>query len=74
MAKEIIKFIKQHPGKSGIIYCLSRKKVEEIAETETAVRYSLDIMIDGRIYWEPRLPWNLVFTNWENININWENV
>ncbi len=29
--KEIIKFIKQHPGKSGIIYCLSRKKVEELA-------------------------------------------
>jgi len=33
VAKEIIKFIKQHQGKSGIIYCLSRKKVEEIAET-----------------------------------------
>jgi hypothetical protein len=31
-------------------------------------------VIDGRVYWEPRLPWNLVFTNWENININWENV
>ena len=31
--KEIIKFIKQQTGKSGIIYCLSRKKVEEIAET-----------------------------------------
>ena len=31
--KEIIKYIKQHTGKSGIIYCLSRKKVEEIAET-----------------------------------------
>jgi len=31
--KEIIKFIKQNTGKSGIIYCLSRKKVEEIAET-----------------------------------------
>lgn len=30
--KEIIKFIKENPGKSGIIYCLSRKKVEEIAE------------------------------------------
>lgn len=30
--REIIKFIKQHPGKSGIIYCLSRKKVEELAE------------------------------------------
>jgi ATP-dependent DNA helicase RecQ len=30
--KEIIKFIKQHQGKSGIVYCLSRKKVEEVAE------------------------------------------
>ncbi len=30
--KSLIKFIKQHKGKSGIIYCLSRKKVEEIAE------------------------------------------
>jgi len=29
---EIIRYIKQHPGKSGIVYCLSRKKVEEIAE------------------------------------------
>ncbi len=28
----IVKFIKQHHGKSGIIYCLSRKKVEELAE------------------------------------------
>ena len=32
VTKEIIKFIKNNPGKSGIIYCLSRKKVEEIAE------------------------------------------
>lgn len=30
--KEIIKFIKKNTGKSGIIYCLSRKKVEELAE------------------------------------------
>lgn len=30
--KEIIKYIKQNPGKSGIIYCLSRKRVEELAE------------------------------------------
>ena len=30
--RDIIKFIKDNPGKSGIIYCLSRKKVEEIAE------------------------------------------
>ena len=29
--KQIIKFIKQNPGKSGIVYCLSRKKVEELA-------------------------------------------
>ena len=30
--RDIIKFIKQNPDKSGIIYCLSRKKVEELAE------------------------------------------
>ena len=30
--KQIIMFIRQHPGKSGIIYCLSRKKVEELSE------------------------------------------
>ncbi|MBP6526720.1 MAG: DNA helicase RecQ [Prevotella sp.] len=30
--KQIIKFIKLHEGKSGIIYCLSRKKVEELSE------------------------------------------
>jgi ATP-dependent DNA helicase RecQ len=33
VAREIIRFVKQHSGRSGIIYCLSRKKVEEIAET-----------------------------------------
>lgn len=32
VTKEIIKYIKNNPGKSGIIYCLSRKKVEELAE------------------------------------------
>lgn len=31
--KEIIRYIKSRSGKSGIIYCLSRKKVEELAET-----------------------------------------
>jgi len=30
--KDIIRFVKQHPGKSGIVYCLSRKKVEEVAQ------------------------------------------
>ena len=29
--KQIIKFVKQHAGKSGIVYCMSRKKVEELA-------------------------------------------
>jgi ATP-dependent DNA helicase RecQ len=33
VTKEIIKYIKNNHGKSGIIYCLSRKKVEELAET-----------------------------------------
>lgn len=31
--KEIVKFIKQNAGKSGIIYCLSRKEVEDLAAT-----------------------------------------
>jgi ATP-dependent DNA helicase RecQ len=31
--KEIIRYVRQNPGKSGIVYCLSRKKVEELAET-----------------------------------------
>ena len=30
--KEIIRFIKENPNKSGIIYCLTRKKVEDLAE------------------------------------------
>jgi ATP-dependent DNA helicase RecQ len=33
VVKDIIKFIKSNSGKSGIVYCLSRKKVEEIAKT-----------------------------------------
>lgn len=32
VSRDIIKYIKQNPGKSGIIYCLSRKKVEELSE------------------------------------------
>ena len=30
--KDIVRFIRQHPRQSGIIYCLSRKKVEELTE------------------------------------------
>lgn len=33
VAKDIIKYIKSNPGKSGIVYCLSRKRVEELSET-----------------------------------------
>ena len=33
VVKDIIKYIKNHPNKSGIVYALSRKKVEELAET-----------------------------------------
>lgn len=33
MTREIIRFIRENPNKSGIIYCLSRKMVEELAET-----------------------------------------
>lgn len=33
--KDIIRFIKENSGKSGIVYCLSRKKVEEVAEVLT---------------------------------------
>ncbi|MBX7180575.1 MAG: DNA helicase RecQ [Bacteroidia bacterium] len=33
VAKDIIKYIKSQAGKSGIVYCLSRKKVEELADT-----------------------------------------
>jgi ATP-dependent DNA helicase RecQ len=33
VVKDIIRYIKSNSGKSGIIYCLSRKKVEELAET-----------------------------------------
>ncbi len=33
VVKDIIKYIRGHQGKSGIVYCLSRKRVEEVAET-----------------------------------------
>jgi len=33
VVKDVIRYIKTHPGKSGIVYCLSRKRVEELADT-----------------------------------------
>lgn len=52
--KQLIRFIKNHKGKSGIVYCLSRKKVEEIAELLTvndikALPYHAGLDADVRI-------------------------
>ena len=42
--KDIIRFIKQHPGKSGIIYCLSRKKVEEQTQDDFLME-NIDVIV-----------------------------
>jgi ATP-dependent DNA helicase RecQ len=52
--KQLIKFVKEHKGKSGIIYCLSRKKVEEVAQLLTvngfkAVPYHAGLDPDVRV-------------------------
>jgi ATP-dependent DNA helicase RecQ len=52
--KQLIKFMKEHKGKSGIIYCLSRKKVEEVAQLLTvngfkAVPYHAGLDPDVRV-------------------------
>lgn len=47
--RQIIKFIRQHPGKSGIIYCLSRKKVEELAEVLKANEIKLRLIMRALI-------------------------
>ena len=43
--RQIIKFVKQHSGKSGIVYCISRKKVEDLA----AVLKANDIKPDSTL-------------------------
>lgn len=48
--------------------------VEQISETETVSTYSVNFRISGRIYTDTRLIWNQVFTNWENLNIQWQNL
>ena len=43
--REIIRYIKSQPGKSGIIYCLSRKKVEELAAHLQAKRHLVFVFV-----------------------------
>lgn len=47
---------------------------EQVSEMENVSSYSVDFKISGRIYTDTRLIWNQVFTNWENLNIKWQNL
>ena len=64
-AKQIIKFIKERDGQSGIVYCLSRKKVEQIAEILIvngikALPYHAGLESKVRIsYFSPLLSWKV---------------
>lgn len=48
--------------------------VEQVSQMENLSTYSVDFKVSGRIYTDARLIWNQVFTNWENLNIQWQNV
>jgi hypothetical protein len=48
--------------------------VEQVSQMENVSTYSVDFIISGRIYTDTRLIWNQVFTNWENLNIQWQNL
>ena len=48
--------------------------VEQVSQMENVSTYSVDFTISGRIYTDTRLIWNQVFTNWENLNIQWQNL
>lgn len=50
------------------------KNCEQISDMEQTVKFSIDVQMSGPIFTSFHLPWNLVFANWEDININWENV
>ena len=48
--------------------------VEQVSQMENVSTYSVNFKILGRIYTDTRLIWNQVFTNWENLNIQWQNL
>jgi predicted secreted protein len=50
------------------------QNVEQVSQMENVSTYSVDFKISGHIYTDTRLIWNQVFTNWENLNIQWQNV
>jgi predicted secreted protein len=50
---------------------------EEIAGNDQAVEFAITIKLWRYLYYgllEDQLPWDLIFTNWENMLLNWENV
>ena len=63
VAKEIIRFVRANTGKSGIIYCLSRKKVEEIASI-----LAVNGVVLCHIMQDLRLP----FVQIHKINSSWK--
>ena len=60
--RDIIRFIKQNEGKSGIIYCLSRKKVEEL--TELLQANSIKARPTMRAWTPPRAPPTRTTSSW----------
>jgi predicted secreted protein len=47
---------------------------EQVSQMENVSTYSVNFKISGRIYTDTRLIWNQVFVNWENLNIEWQNL
>lgn len=50
------------------------KECEQVSDMESSVKFSIEIEITGEIFLDYHLPWNLVFANWEDIDIDWNNV
>ncbi len=74
---DIIRFIKAHKGKSGIIYCLSRKKVESIAEVLqvngiSAVPYHAGLDAKTRAKHQDMFLWKTWTWWWQQLLLEWE--